>query len=331
VHPDRTVTFRLQAPKATEVTVKGDWMDAAQSLTKDDKGVWSITVGPLEPGAGIYEFFLDGMAMPDPVNPRIKLRARGSATLVDVPGTGDELWVPRDVPHGAVDINVHKAKSLNGQTREFRVYTPPGYDQNPDKRYPILYLLHGNNDTQAGWVDVGRANMIFDNLIADKKAVPMIVVMPFGHATNNTGAFDMERYMLEDVVPTAEKSYRTLGDREHRAIVGYSMGGGHSLSIGLKHLELFSAVAGFSPAVFGNAATTFKALIDDPAGTNAKLKLLWVGCGRQDSLFQADQSFAETMNKNNIHTTWYPTEGRHNYYVWRKYLIEVAPLLFQGK
>jgi enterochelin esterase family protein len=332
VHPNRTVTFRLEAPKASEVTLTGDWLASAEKLTKDDKGVWSVTLGPLEPGLAIYSFTVDGMAIADPVNPRIKLRARGSGSLVDVPGTGNEPWVPRDVPHGTVDINYHKSKVLNGDNREFRVYTPPGYDQNPGAKYPVLYLLHGNNDTQAGWTDVGCANMILDNLIADKKAVPMIIVMPFGHpSTGATGPFDFTRYLLEDVMPTVEKSYRIIPDRDHRAIVGYSMGGGQALSIGLDHLDLFSAVGGFSPAVVGDAATRFKALLDDPDGTNAKLKLLWIGCGRQDSLFQADQAFAETMTNHKIRTTWYPTEGRHAFTVWRKFLIEVAPLLFQNK
>lgn len=332
VHPDRTVTFRLQAPKASDVTLTGDWLAAAEKLTKDDKGVWSVTLGPLEPGLAIYSFTMDGVAIADPVNPRIKLRARGSGSLVDVPGTGNELWVPRDVPYGTVDINYHKSKVLGGDNREFRVYTPPGYDQNPGAKYPVLYLLHGNNDTQAGWTDVGRANMILDNLIADKKAVPMIVVMPFGHASMGaTGQFDFTRYLLEDVMPTVEKSYRISADRDHRAIVGYSMGGGQALTIGLDHLELFSAVGGFSPAAPRDVETRFKPLLDDPDGTNAKLKLLWIGCGRQDSLFQADQTFAETMTSHKIRTTWYPTEGRHTFTVWRKYLIEVAPLLFQTK
>jgi enterochelin esterase family protein len=331
VHADGTVTFRLQAPKASEVTLTGDWLPAAEKLTKDEQGIWSVKLGPLEPGLGIYSFTTDGVAMADPVNPRIKLRARGSASLVDVPGTGNELWVSREVPHGTVEINYHKSKVLNGADREFRVYTPPGYDQNPNQRYPVMYLLHGNNDTQAGWVDVGRANMIMDNLIADKKAVPMIVVMPFGHAPlGATGQFNMERYLLDDVMPTVEKSYRIAAGRENCAVVGYSMGAGHSLSIGLGNLDRFSAVAAFSGAI-GNLEQRYKAVVDDPEGTNAKLKLLWLGCGRQDSAFAGVERLSQSLTTHKIRHTFLPTEGRHNYTVWRKYLIEVAPLLFQTK
>jgi enterochelin esterase family protein len=296
----------------------------------------SLAVSHLPPllYLAIYSLSIDGLAIPDPVNPRIKLRARGSGSLVDVPGAGNELGIPRDVPHGTVDITWHKSNVLGGETREFRVYTPPGYDHDHDARYPVLYLLHGNNDTQAGWTDVGRANVILDNLIAEKRAIPMLVVMPFGHASNNTSnaaQFNFERYLLEDVIPAVERSYRTLPDRDHRAIVGYSMGGGQALSIGLTHLDRFSAVGGFSAAAPRHAETRFKPLLDNPADTNAKLKLLWLGCGRQDTLFPRSQALSETLTTHNIRHTWHPTEGRHTFTVWRNYLIEVAPLLFHDK
>jgi len=255
VHSDRRVTFRVRAPKASEVSLFGDWMlpETKQAMTRDEHGVWSATVGPLEPGLAIYTFTLDGVTTPDPVNPRIKLRARTSASLVDVPGHPPELWEARDVPHGAVEVNWAKSK-VTGDTRAYFVYTPPGYAPGRSTRYPVLYLLHGNNDTAAGWTDVGKANFILDNLIAEKKALPMIIVMPWGHAvpyggsqSNNTATF--ERYLLEEVMPQVERKYRIARGRETRAIVGLSMGGGHALQIGLSHLELFSAVAAFSSAV----------------------------------------------------------------------------------
>jgi len=336
VHPDRRVTFRMRAPKASDVSLFGDWMlpETKQAMTRDEQGVWSATVGPLEPGLAIYAFTVDGVTTPDPVNPRIKLRARTSASLVEVPGSPAELWEARDVPHGTVEVNWQKSAVI-GDTRAYHVYTPPGYNPGRSTRYPVLYLLHGNNDTAAGWTDVGKANFILDNLIAEKQAAPMILVMPWGHAvpfggpqSNNTATFG--RYLIEEVIPQVERKYRVARGRESRAIVGLSMGGGHALQIGLSHLELFSAVAAFSSAVPRDFETRFKPLLDDPEGTNKKLKLLWIGCGRQDGAFERNQKLSELLTAHNIRNRFHPTEGLHNFAVWRRYLAEVAPLLFRS-
>jgi enterochelin esterase family protein len=335
VHPDRKVTIRVRAPKASEAAVFGDWMANGSSMpmTRDEHGVWSVTLGPLDPGLSIYSVMIDGVTTPDPVNPRVKLRARTSASLVDVPGDGTELWQPRAVPHGAIEVNWVGSKVI-GDTRAFHVYTPPGYHQNTEARLPVLYLLHGNNDTAAGWTDVGKANFILDNLIAEQRAVPMIIVMPFGHAvpyggpqTNNTAVF--ERYLIEDVIPQVEKKYRVAPGRENRAIVGLSMGGGHALQIGLGHLELFSAVAAFSSGVPGSFESRFKTLLDTPKSTNEKLKLLWIGCGTEDFAFERNRKLSELLNAHGIRSTFRASEGRHNFAVWRRYLGEVLPLLFQ--
>jgi len=333
--PDHRVTFRVRAPKATEVTLTADWQArGAEKMTKDDAGVWSVTVGPLEPGPAIYNFNIDGLAVPDPINPRIKLRARTSASLVDVPGDGTELWNAGAVPHGRVELVYIRSKAaLPGQTREVRVYTPPGYEKDATRKYPVMYLLHGSNDTAAGWTDVGRANYILDNLIAQRKAVPMLVVMPFGHALpfgepgDNTKVF--EQHLLEDVIPTVEKTYRTAAGRENRTIVGLSMGGGQALTIGLSHLDLFSHVGAFSSAIPSNFSIRFKALLDDPAGTNAKLKVLFVACGKQDGAFARSQQLDKILTDHQIGHTFYPTEGRHNFAVWRLYLGQIAPMLFR--
>jgi enterochelin esterase-like enzyme len=335
VQPDRRATFRVRAPKASAVALLGDWMTPGtrQEMTRDDLGVWSTTAGPLEPGLAIYAFSIDGVTVSDPVNPLVKRRARTSASLVDVPGDPPRLWEARDVPHGAVDAIWHTSK-ITGDTRAYHVYTPPGYDPARRTRYPVLYLLHGNNDTAAGWTDVGRANFILDNLVAEKRAVPMIIVMPWGHAvpftgpqSNNTAT--VERYLVEEVVPQVEKKYRVAKGRENRAIVDLSMGGGHALQIGLGHLDLFSAVGAFSSAIPQNFETRFHSLLDDPKGTNKKLKLLWIGCGRQDSAFERNEKLSELLTAHRISNTFHPTEGLHNYAVWRRYLSEVAPLLFR--
>ncbi len=334
---DRRVTFRINAPSASAVSLFGDWMppNTQQPMTRDERGVWSITVGPLDPGLAIYTFTTDGVTTPDPVNPRIKLRARTSASLVDVPGTPPEQWQVRDVPHGAIEVNWAQSRVI-GDTRAYYVYTPPGYDPRHSQRYPVLYLLHGSNDTAAGWTDVGKANFILDSLLAEKRAVPMLIVMPWGHAvpfegpqTDNTVIF--ERYLIDEIIPQVERKYRTLRDRRHRALIGLSMGGGQALEIGFRHMELFSALGAFSFAVPADFEPHFQDPLSHPMLTNARLNLLWLGCGRQDPAFERNQRFSELLARHQIRYIFRPTDGRHNFAIWRQYLTEVAPLLFQAR
>ena len=339
VLPDHRVTFRIYAPKASEVTLTGDWLGAAPSpkLTRDDSGIWSVTLGPFEPSIYIYSFRVDGMTMADPVNPRVKLRVRTSASLLEVKGDPAAFWEPHDVPHGTVEINWQKSAVLNGETRAFWIYTPPGYAKST-QRYPVLYLLHGVNDTPAGWTMVGYANFVLDNLLAAGKVVPMIVVMPFGHAApygvptppggvGNDALF--EEYLLQDVVPSVEARYRVAPGRENRAIAGLSMGAGQSLRIGLGHLDLFGAVASFSGGAPADFETRFKDLLHDPENTNKKLRVLWIGCGRQDPAFGRSQKLSELLTKYQIQHVFHVSDGVHNYTVWRKHLAEYAPLLFR--
>lgn len=339
VAADRHVTFRIYAPKASEVTLTGDWLGTAPppNLVRDERGVWSVMLGPFEPSIYIYSFTVDGVAIPDPINPRIKLRAKTSASMVEVKDDTPVFWEPHDVPHGTVEINWEKSKAIHDETRAIWIYTPPDYAKTT-RRYPVLYLLHGSNDTAAGWTMVGNANFILDNLIAGNTAVPMIVVMPFGHATPfgepvpaggvaNDALF--EDYLLKDVIPTVEARYRVAPGRQNRAIAGLSMGGGQSLKIGLGHLDLFSAVASFSGAVPADFETRFTAVLHDSKGTNERLKTLWIGCGRQDSLFARSSNLADLLTKYQVKHVFYPTDGVHNYTVWKKYLAIYTPLLFR--
>lgn len=340
VHADRRVTFRLAAPKASEVTFKGDWHDDTRKMEKDANGVWSLTLGPMPPSTYIYAFNLDGVAMADPVNPRIKLRERTSASLVVVPGDASSVQEPRDVPHGAVEINWHKASALGGENRSVWVYTPPGYEKESARRYPVLYLLHGSNDRPAGWIDVGNLHAIADNLIAEKKMAPMLIVMPFGHALpfgqrgggpggrSNTTVFT--DYLLKDVIPLAEGKYRVAAGRENRAVAGFSMGAEQSLHIFFTHLDRFSAIGAFAPAGFRAIETQHAALLADPQGTNAKISVLWIGCGRQDpGHFNGSQQLADMLTAKQIRHIWRPTEGYHNYAYLRDRLVEFLPLIFQ--
>lgn len=338
VQADRRVTFRVRAPQASDVSFYGDWMavGSQEKMTKDAQGVWSLTVGPVPPGVYIYTFNIDGVTMADPVNPRIKLRSRTSASLLEVPGAGPGFWEPRDVPHGTVEINWQQSRVIDGTTREIWVYTPPGYEKSRS-RYPVLYLFHGSNDIAGGWTLAGRANLILDNLLAGKKLTPMIVVMPYGHAVpfgspremqaKNTALY--EEYVLKDVMPLIESRYRIAPGRQNRAIAGLSMGGGQALHIGFGHLDLFSAVGAFSAAVPADFETRFQAALADSKTTNERLNLLWIGCGRQDSLFGRSEKLSELLKSHKVKHTFRATEGAHTYTIWRQYLSEFAPLLFR--
>ena len=336
---DRRVTFRLAAPKAAEVTFTCDWQSGPQKMEKGADGTWSLTVGPLAPSSYIYSFNVDGIAMADPVNPRIKLRARTSASIFEVPSEGGPgVQEVRDVPHGAVEMNWHKSPVLNGETRSVWVYTPPGYTQENARRYPVLYLFHGTNDRPNGWIDVGNINVIADNLIAEKKIVPMVIVMPYGHALpygergqgarTNTTVF--EEYLLKDVIPLVEGKYRVAAGRENRAVSGFSMGAEQSLHIFFHHLDLFSSIGALAPSGYRALEAQHAALLADEKGTNAKINVLWIGCGRGDPQhFPGSQQLVDALAARHIQHTWRPVEGVHNHAFVRGQLVEFLPLLFR--
>lgn len=333
---DRRVVFRLSAPKATAVTMKGDWHDDVKALTKDEKGVWSLTLGPFAPSKYIYNFTVDGVTIADPANPQVKLRQQGQGSFFDVAGATPGLGDARDVPHGAIEVNPQKSVVLS-ETRTFLVYTPPGYAQDRDRRYPVLYLLHGSNDRPQGWVDIGNINYIADNLIADKKAEPMIIVLPLAHAlpmgSRGTGARNnavvFEEYLLKDVIPAVEAKYRVAAGRQNRAIAGLSMGGDITMRVFSNHVDLFSAAGMFSPAGAVRAVPTEKAAVyGDAKGFNAKVDALYLACGRQDSLFASSKELDESLTKLGINHTWRPTEGYHHFALWREHAAEFLPLLF---
>jgi enterochelin esterase family protein len=346
VHADRTVTFRLQAPKATNVAVAGEWISSNHAETtvngevmkKDDKGVWSVTIGPLEPNTYTYSFNVDGMNIADPVNPAIKLRARTSASLVQIPG--NKPWEYREVPHGTVEINYQKSAVLNAE-RQVYVYTPPGYDKNTSARYPVLYLLHGSGGVAADWTLAGNANYILDNLIAEKKAVPMLIVMPWGHAipidapapkdpAQSNGAM-FEQYFLKEVMPMVEAKYRVAPGRDNRAIAGLSMGGGQSAQIGYGHTDLFASVGIFSSALGADPQTKYKVL-GDASLANSQMKVLFFGVGKYDTApNKAEKTLTAAMTEKGVKNVFYESDaGAHVWPVWRNCLTQFAPLLFQG-
>jgi enterochelin esterase family protein len=335
VQADRRVTFRLVAPHAAEVTLNADWIAGDKpKLRKDDKGVWTLTLGPLAPGLFIYSFNVDGVAMPDPSNAAVKLRARSPGSIVVVPGDAPGFWDEQDVPHGTVEINWHRSAVL-GQLRQLWIYLPPGYAKQK-RKYPVLYLLHGRNGTAADWTQAGLVNFVMDNLIAEKRAVPMIVVMPWLHAlpfdTPSAESNDaLEKYLIGDVIPLVESKYRVTGDRAHRALFGLSQGGAATLTTGLNHPEVFSQIAAYSTG--GPQADIEKRLLPALSHAdrlNAQLGLLWMGCGRQDSLYAENEALAKLLADHGVKATFHATDGVHNWSLWREYLHETAPLLFRA-
>ena len=252
VHDDGSVTFRVHAPEAERVLVKGILGQAPQALLKGEKGVWEGTVGPLQPKLYSYVFEIDGADQIDPRNRDVKKWLR-LESLVEVPGTPPQLYERTPVPHGTIHKHWYTS-TTTGDSRPVVVYTPPGYDPGAGRSYPVVYLLHGYGDDEAAWIEVGRAHWIADNLIAQGKLKPVVIVMPFGHPVPIAGAvsFDdyattnliqMEADLIESLVPFIDANYRLADDRQQRAIVGLSMGGGQSLTIGLKHLDRFCASA----------------------------------------------------------------------------------------
>jgi len=339
VGADRRVTFRLSAPQAHDVVLTGEFMPGARKLEKDAQGLWSVTIGPIEPETYHYNFAIDGVRTIDPGNPNLKTGSTSStlASVLEVRGDRPFFYDGQAVPHGDIRTNWYHSRSLKA-LRRLTVYTPPGYDTATATRYPALYLFHGANADESAWHRLGRVNLILDNLLAAGTIKPFVVVMPFGYgvppgapspAGRNTERFGKD--LIEDVIPFVEATYRVAANRDNRAIVGLSMGGGQALAIGLNHLDLFSHVGGFSSAVGPAAdfATTYAGAVARPGVANAALRLLWVGCGTEDGAFTASKGFSEFLTTHNVTHTFRATDGAHTWMVWRRYLHEIAPLLFR--
>ena len=247
------MTFRVRAPNASKVTVFCECLSTEPALTKDADGVWSVTVGPIEPDIYEYHFTVDGIDNLDQRNPVVKYNSRPNLieSVLDVPGPAPMFYDVKPVPHGTVSIKYYPSKAT-GTTRRAYIYTPPNYERSSG-RLPVLYLLHGADGDETAWTQFGRANLILDNLIAEKKAAPMIVVMPFAYAypwhagaAGDKQRADFEKDLLTDLIPFVQSNYRVAADREHRALAGLSMGGGLTLAIGPRHLDTFSRLAVFS-------------------------------------------------------------------------------------
>ncbi len=341
---DKRVVIQIYAPKATEVTVGGDFTSGGKllSLTKNDQGVWSVVIGPLTPDYYTYTLMVDGVRTIDPKNPVIKQGISSLENVMAVPGAETAFEENRAVPHGEVREVWYSSNTL-GMMRRMRVYTPPGYEKGNTK-YPVFYLLHGGGDDDSGWNTVGRAGFILDNLIAAGKAKPMIVVMPNGsmpmppstgmpnpQAMSNMRALFADEF-LKEIMPMVEKRYRTLPNPENRALAGLSMGGFQTLDVTLTRPELFNYVGVFSSGFFGpsidEAETKYAKALSDPNFNKGK-KLFWIGIGKDDFVMDANKKTLALLDKHQIKYQYKETAGGHTWINWRQYLNEYVPMLFR--
>ena len=370
--PDGRITFRLAAPDAVKVEVRGNFPSGFEPsivpMVKGANGVWSATVGPLKPEFRFYNFYVDGAPLVDPRNPHTRRDGLQVASSLIVPGPASDLLSVKDVPHGTVAAVWYDSPSLKLKRRTY-VYTPPGYEAGKG-RYPVLYLLHGAGGDEDAWTSNGRAPQIFDNLIAAGRMKPMIVVMPNGNAgqsasqdyvTVPAAATGMSSTafpdsIVSDLIPFVDKTYRTLSDRDNRAIAGLSMGGGHTFWTAFHHLDKFGWVTGMSGAyslVPGTAVTIplppdaanlrqpgltqsfdpdklLAALPDLTAAKTSKLKLFTVTIGAHDGLVTQQRLLKTTLEAKGIHVTATEVPDYiHEWAFWRVALADLMPKLFQ--
>ena len=370
VNADRTVTLRLLAPKADDVTVTGEILNGGQpkAMTKGDDGIWTASLGPLPPDVYTYAFNVDGVSTPDPRNPWVKLvSGTGLTTQVEVPGDGLQYYDSKPVPHGLIQILTYESKAT-GATRQAYVYTPPDYGRT-NTRYPTLYLLHGGGDLDPGWSMTGRAHVIMDNLIAEKKAVPMVVVMPLargggslglgpsgmspgiaaaGNVTPGAGRGaaapgapappppsgpatpqPFAQDFVGDLLPTIEKTFRVSTKPDDRAIAGLSAGGAATINTSFSRPDLFRSIIIMSAGGAQNLEELYPKFFGNSAAAAKQMKLIWLAAGDEDFALNGTKGIDETLTKNGIKHTFKITPGRHEWRLWRPHLNEFAQLLFK--
>ena len=342
VHSDRTVTFRFRDLGAKKVDLSLEGSDSVP-MEKGADGVWTYTTPPLAPDLYGYTFSSDGQARLDIHNPTTKPNLIWVGNMVMVPGSPPQPWEVQHVPHGTLHRHFYKSDAV-GDERDYFVYTPPGYNANRGPKLPVLYLLHGYSDTANGWTSVGQAHTILDNLIAEGKTKPMVVVMTLGygdpHFATGVGEgfpgrrLDSRSYelytiaLLGEVIPQVEREYRVSTNRAQRAIAGLSMGGAETLHVGLNHLDKFSYVGAFSS---GGLSNNFDKEFPEFEGAKANkaLKELWVSCGTDDGLITFNRNLIKWLHDKKARVDVHETPGRHAWMVWRRNLAEFSQLLFK--
>lgn len=332
VNPDNTVTFNYQNSNAKKVQVDVQFA-GRHDMVKGENGVWTITLGPTTPDIYPYCFIVDGLQVMDPQCAEWFPNERFKSSLLDMRGDGNLIHAQKNVPHGKVDY-VNYWSDAMGMFGNAMVYTPPFYDKNKDKKYPVMYLISGTTDTEEVYFKVGKMNLILDNLIAEGAAKEMIIVLPYGNPSRLMGQgdshptqFDLfNRDFLDNLMPYVEKNYRTINNAANRAIGGFSRGGNQALSIGLNNLDKFSHLCSYS---------SFTALrpgqLDDANSLNKKIRLFWLGVGTDDFLYGNARQFMEDLDKHGIRNIKELTSDKHGH-TWmnaRHFLNKSLRLLFQ--
>jgi len=370
IHADRTVTFRLSAPKANEVTLNGSWEAARDiKMTRDDGGIWSVTVGPLGAQLWGYWYLVDGVKALDPGNGETERDGSRIDNLLMISGPESDLWDFKDVPHGTIQIVWYPSPTLKQDRRRMVIYTPPGYEASQTP-YPVLYLLHGGGGDEDAWVTMGRANVILDNLIAAGKAKPMIVVMPNGNATQTVSqgyaygptpapqsvqapappplqaaagggrggaaprppqpyAGSYPESLVKDVIPFVEKTYRAIANKDNRAIAGLSMGGGHTLTATNNNPGVFGYIGVFSSGP-RTVDEAYEAYEKQLDAVKAGgVKFYWTGAGTTDMAREGTVNLHSLLEKHGFKTSYKEIPGSHYWFLWRDFLGDFGSILFR--
>jgi enterochelin esterase-like enzyme len=346
IHPDLRLTFRLRAPDARKVQVVGNFglgKGGPWEMERGEGGIWTVTTPPVVPGFHYYTLSVDGVQVNDPGSDTFFGTGKPTSGI-EIPEKGVDFYHARDVPHGEVRSRWYRS-AVTGQTRHVQVYTPPDYDSDRQRRYPVFYLQHGGGEDETGWTRQGHVNFILDNLVAAGKVRPMIVVMENGYATRagapavrggrgrgDGGAF--EEVVVKDLIPLIDSTYRTIPHREQRAIAGLSMGAGQAMRIGLAHLDTFSAVGAFSGAGKVDPKTAYGGVFADPAAFDKKVSLLYLHAGTVSldaRIHESAESLYKVLQQAGIkNVVFRDARGlAHEWQTWRYALYDFAPRLFQ--
>jgi len=336
------VTFRLKANEAQKVQID---LGKLYELTKDDQGVWTVTTDPQVPGFHYYSLVIDGVKVADPASESFYGMGR-MASAIEIPEKNADFYAVKDVPHGTISSKYYFSKVTNGWRRLF-VYTPSGYDINTNDKYPVVYIQHGGGEDERGWVEQGKTDIILDNLIAEGKARPMIIVISNGNVSSgkggggysNAGMAAFKEEMTKNIVPFIDQNYRTITNVNNRALCGLSMGGGQSFYTGLGSLDIFASVGIFSSGIFGgisnptgqefDAEKEIPGLLSKPQSFNAKLKLFYISVGEQDPRLEFTKKAIKKFLDSGLKIEFNSFPGDHEWQVWRKSLHDFASKVFR--